>query len=89
MEFHSMVFMPVSELRKVIREEVEAELQKVPYYSQGSNPNKILSLEQAAAYCGICTRTLVSRVHDGKLKSGGTGRNYRFRIGDLDAFMFN
>jgi excisionase family DNA binding protein len=53
------------------------------------DPNKILNLDEAAEYCGVCTRTLTSRVTEGKLKSGGTGRNYRFRVGDLDAFMFN
>jgi excisionase family DNA binding protein len=80
-------------LREVIREVVTEILcehfKKDRYYSPSYDPNKILNLDEAAQYCGVCTRTLVTRVTKGKLKSGGTGRNYRFRVGDLDAFMFN
>ena len=63
--------------------------QNIPYHSPSNDTNKILNLDEAAIYCGICTRTLVARVRDGKLTSGGTGRNYRFRISDLNDFMFN
>ena len=88
MDFHSMVFMPVSELRKLIREEVEAELKKVAYYSQGNSPDTIMTLEEAAAYCKVCTRTLTDRVKEGELHNGGTGRKYLFKKSDLDAFAF-
>jgi|GEM_PF-2622215 len=62
----------------------------IPYPSS-DNPdgNKLLNRTEAAAYCKICTRTLITRVHQGKLKNGGTGKKYLFRISDLDAFMFN
>lgn len=86
---NTIVVIAPSDLRDIIREVLAEEFKKDRYYSPNNDSNKILNLQQAAEYCGICTRTLVSRVKQGKLKSGGTGRNYRFRIGDLDSFMFN
>jgi len=72
-----------------IREIISEEIKKDRYYSPNYDPNKILNLEEAAAYCGTCKKTLVSNVAKGKLISGATGKNYRFRVGDLDNFMFN
>ena len=83
-----MVFMPVSDLKRLIQEIVDGELQKVTYYSQRNAPDENMTLEEAATYCKVCSRTLVSRVIQGKLTNGGTGRKYLFRKSDLDAFMF-
>ena len=47
-----------------------------------------MTLEEAAAYCKVCTRTLTDRVKEGKLHNGGTGRKYLFKKSDLDAFAF-
>ena len=85
---NSMVFMPSLELQEVIREIVAGELRKVPYYSQGSSPDTIMTLQEAAAYCKVCTRTLTDRVKEGKLHNGGTGRKYLFKKSELDAFAF-
>lgn len=78
-------------LRKIVEDSLRKFLpeQNIPYHSPNPDASKILNLREAAAYCGVCTRTLITRVREGKLKQGGTGRNYRFRVGDLDAFMFN
>jgi hypothetical protein len=90
---HSIIDYLLQKFRDIVREVVTETLvdhvKKVAYYSHSIDPNKILNLDEAAAYCGICTRTLVARVREGKLISGGTGRNYRFRICDLNDFMFN
>ncbi len=85
---NSMVFMPVFELREVIREIVVMELEKVPYYSLGNKSDEHLTLEEAAIHCKVCTRTLIARVKEGKLANGGTGRKYLFKKSDLDAFAF-
>jgi excisionase family DNA binding protein len=78
-------------LKKIIEEALKKfqSENNIPYHSPNTESAKVVTLKEAAVYCGICTRTLVSRVREGKLKSGGTGRNYRFRISDLDDFMFN
>jgi excisionase family DNA binding protein len=81
-------------IKNIIEDAIEDALRKfqsernIPYYSPSTDTNRVVTLKEAAVYCGICTRTLISRVRVGKLKSGGTGRNYRFRISDLDDFMF-
>ena len=85
---NSMVFMNAFELREIIREAVEVELKKVPYYSVFNESDKIMTLDEAAAYCNVCTRTLITRVKEGKLANGGTGRKYLFKKSDLDAFAF-
>ena len=85
---NSMVFMPAFELREVLREIVVEELKKVPYYGLGNTSDEIKTLEEAAEYCDVCTRTLTERVKQGKLKSGGTGRKYLFMKSELDAFIF-
>ena len=71
-----------------IREIVIQELQKVPYYSQGSSPDTIMTLDEAATYCKVCKRTITDRVKEGALHNGGTGRKYLFKKSDLDAFVF-
>ena len=85
---NSMVFLNVFDLKEIIRETVEGELKKVPYYSKCNEPDKIMTLDEAAAYCNVCTRTLIARVKEGKLNNGGTGRKYLFKKSDLDAFAF-
>jgi excisionase family DNA binding protein len=85
---NSFVLMQPHELQEIIRVTIAEELQKVPYYSQGSSPDTIMTLQEAAAYCKVCTRTLTDRVKEGKLYNGGTGRKYLFMKSDLDAFAF-
>ena len=85
---NSMVFMPSLELQEIIRVAIAEELQKVPYYSQGNSPDTIMTLEEAAAYCKVCTRTLTDRVKEGEQHNGGTGRKYLFKKSDLYAFAF-
>ena len=85
---NSMVFMPAFELREVLREIVVEELKKVPYYGLGNTSDEIKTLEEAAEYCNVCTRTLIARVKEGKLANGGTGRKYLFKKSELDAFAF-
>ena len=85
---NSMVFMPAFELREVLREIVAEELKKVPYYGLLNESDENMTLEQAAIHCKVCTRTLITRVKEGKLANGGTGRKYLFKKSDLDAFAF-
>ncbi len=85
---NSMVFMNVFELKEIIRETVEDELKKVPYYGLLNESDENMTLEQAAIHCKVCTRTLITRVKEGKLANGGTGRKYLFKKSDLDAFAF-
>ncbi len=85
---NSMVFMQTLELKEVVREIVAEELKKVPYYGLGNTSDEIKTLEEAAEYCNVCTRTLITRVKEGKLANGGTGRKYLFKKSDLDAFAF-
>ena len=84
----TMVFLQPHELQELIRAAIAGELQKVPYYSQVSTPDTIMTLEEAASYCKICKRTLTDRVKEGKLTNGGTGRKYLFKKSDLDAYAF-
>ncbi len=85
---NSMVFMPAFELREVLREIVAEELKKVPYYGLLNESDENMTLEKAAIHCKVCTRTLITRVKEGKLANGGTGRKYLFKKSDLDAFAF-
>jgi excisionase family DNA binding protein len=82
------VLMQPHELQELIRVAIAEELQKVPYYSHGSSPDTIMTLDEAAAYCKVCKRTLTDRVKEGELHNGGTGRKYLFKKSDLDAFVF-
>ena len=85
---NSFILIQPHELKEIIRVAIAEELQKVPYYSQGSSPDTIMTLQEASAYCKVCTRTLTDRVKEGKLHNGGTGRKYLFKKSDLDAFAF-
>ena len=45
---NSFILIQPHELKEIIRVAIAEELQKVPYYSQGSSPDTILTLEEAA-----------------------------------------
>jgi excisionase family DNA binding protein len=81
--------MYAQDLRNIFREIIAEEIKKDPYYSLSKEGERLLTLKEAAAYCNVCTRTLTTRVKNGDLKNGGTGRKYLFKIKDLDEFMFN
>jgi excisionase family DNA binding protein len=85
---NSFILIQPHELKEMIRASIAEELQKVPYYSLGSSPDTIMTLEEAAAYCKVCKRTITDRVKEGVLHNGGTGRKYLFKKSDLDAFLF-
>lgn len=77
-------------LSKIIEKALERFLLELkdPYYSDGKEGGRIMTLNEAAAYCNVCARTLTTRVKNGDLKNGGTGRKYLFKVKDLDEFMF-
>jgi excisionase family DNA binding protein len=87
MDLNTVVLIQASELRKMIRADVEDVIKTLKGIN--SEPDKILTLQDAAKYCGVCTRTLTERVREGKLTNGGTGRKYMFRKSHLDEFIFN
>lgn len=48
---------------------------------------KWLSIEEAATYVGLSTKTIRRRISSGDLKASRTGRVYRIHVDALDAML--
>lgn len=66
----------VSQATAAIRESLER---------RGINP--YLSMNEATAYTGLCSRTLRRAIADGSLRAYRAGRVWRFKKRDLDAMF--
>ena len=56
-------------------------------HKHGYTPKEYLNIEQAAAYCGVSTKTLRRAIRSRRLTHFRPGRAYMFLAQDLDAFM--
>ena len=80
------IIIPSSELRRIIRDEIEAAMQlKKSAVSEEQKRNKRFFLEEAAAYLQMAVPTL--RLH--RFRVGGTkiGKRWTFTQEELDRFI--
>ena len=80
------VIIPSNELRRIIRDEIEAAMQlKKSAVSEEQKKNKRFFLEEAAAYLHMAVPTL--RLHRSKVGGSKIGKRWTFTQEELDRFI--
>ena len=80
------VIIPSSELRRIIRDEIEAAMQlKKSAVSEEQKRNKRFFLEEAAEYLHMAVPTL--RLHRSKVGGSKIGKRWTFTQEELDRFI--
>ena len=58
-----------------------------PTFERWGHPTAVLDAREAAAYLAVSMTTLYRMIRRGELPHTRVGRNIRFRVDDLDAYL--